>query len=56
MKSTWILISFVSLIASRADAQVDYVRDVRPILEKHCYECHGAKTQKSGYRLRSFAM
>jgi len=51
MKSTWILISFVSLIASRADAQVDYVRDVRPILEKHCYECHGAKTQKSGYRL-----
>lgn len=30
---------------------VDFVRDVRPIFEKHCYECHGAKKQKSGLRL-----
>ena len=51
MRCTGILIVFGCLIASSADAQVDYVRDVQPILEKHCYECHGAKTQKSGYRL-----
>ncbi|MDQ3622310.1 MAG: hypothetical protein M3463_07460 [Verrucomicrobiota bacterium] len=32
-------------------APVDFVRDVRPIFEKHCYECHGEKKQKSGLRL-----
>ena len=32
-------------------APVDFVRDVRPIFEKHCAECHGAEKQKSGYRL-----
>src|SRR5690606_21286851 len=30
---------------------VDYVRDVRPILEKHCYGCHGEKRQRAGLRL-----
>jgi cytochrome c553 len=29
----------------------DFVRDVRPIFEVHCYGCHGAEKQKSGYRL-----
>lgn len=32
-------------------APVNFVREVRPILEKHCYECHGATKQKSGLRL-----
>lgn len=30
---------------------VDFVEDVRPILEKHCYSCHGASQQRSGLRL-----
>lgn len=30
---------------------VDFVRDVRPIFEKYCYECHGAEKQKNDYRL-----
>jgi mono/diheme cytochrome c family protein len=30
---------------------VDYARDVRPILAKHCYSCHGPDEQKSGLRL-----
>ncbi|MFT5468883.1 MAG: hypothetical protein ACI8UO_003996 [Verrucomicrobiales bacterium] len=30
---------------------VDFVRDVRPIFEEHCYDCHGAEKQKSGLRL-----
>ncbi len=30
---------------------VDFVRDVRPILEVHCYDCHGEDKQKSGLRL-----
>jgi mono/diheme cytochrome c family protein len=30
---------------------VDYVRDVRPILAKHCHACHGPARQRSGLRL-----
>jgi len=29
----------------------DYVRDIQPILEQHCYECHGAKKTKGSLRL-----
>ena len=32
---------------------MDFVRDVRPILEEHCFDCHGAEKQKSGLRLDS---
>ena len=32
-------------------APVDFVRDVRPIFEAHCYSCHGEDKQKSGLRL-----
>ncbi|PQO25808.1 hypothetical protein C5Y96_23670 [Blastopirellula marina] len=37
---------------------VDFVRDVRPILQKYCYECHAGDVRKSGLRLdvRSEAM
>lgn len=34
-----------------APEQIDYVKQVRPILQKHCYSCHGAEKQKSGLRL-----
>ena len=30
---------------------VDFVGDVQPIFTAHCYRCHGAKKQKSDYRL-----
>jgi hypothetical protein len=33
------------------DRKVDYARDVKPILEKYCYDCHGPKQQLSGLRL-----
>ncbi|MFN0078636.1 MAG: c-type cytochrome domain-containing protein [Prosthecobacter sp.] len=39
------------ITVSAAAAPVDFVRDVRPIFEQHCYECHGEKKQKSGLRL-----
>jgi uncharacterized protein DUF1553/uncharacterized protein DUF1549/cytochrome c len=29
---------------------IDYLRDVKPILAKHCYSCHGAAQQKGGLR------
>jgi len=30
---------------------VDYVRDIKPILTRHCLECHGRKEQENGLRL-----
>ena len=39
------------LTTSALAAPIDFVRDVRPIFQKHCYECHGEKKQKSGLRL-----
>ena len=32
-------------------AAVDFVRDVAPIFQRHCYACHGPDKQRSGYRL-----
>ncbi len=46
-----IIASAFSAIAATGAPSVDFVRDVRPIFEKHCYECHGEKKQKSGLRL-----
>ncbi len=36
--------------AFAADA-LDFVKDVRPILERSCFGCHGPEKQKNGYRL-----
>jgi len=34
-----------------ASRQVQFVRDVEPILRKHCYGCHGDETEANGYSL-----
>src|SRR6266852_1752163 len=38
--------------SARAD-DVDFTRDVRPLLSRHCFKCHGPdeKARKSGLRL-----
>lgn len=33
------------------DTPVDYERQIKPILAKHCFACHGALRQQSGLRL-----
>jgi hypothetical protein len=38
-----------------AGEQVDYLRDIKPLLARHCHECHGAQKQRSGLRLDSAA-
>jgi len=41
------LISLPGIAASPPD----FDRDVRPILEQHCFDCHGSDKQKGGLRL-----
>jgi mono/diheme cytochrome c family protein len=36
---------------SAAAPPVDFLRDVMPVLQKHCLSCHGPTKQKSGLRL-----
>ncbi|NNE93161.1 MAG: DUF1592 domain-containing protein [Verrucomicrobiales bacterium] len=40
---------FASIIFS-AEEKFDYARDVRPVLEQHCFKCHGPEKQKSDVR------
>jgi hypothetical protein len=45
-----VLSSPVSPATSVALEQVDFARDVKPILEKSCVKCHGASKQQGGLR------
>lgn len=46
-----IVLGTFATTAEALEPQVDFVRDVRPILQRHCYSCHGEKSQNSGLRL-----
>lgn len=37
-------------------ATVDFLREVKPIFDAHCVQCHGPEKQKSGYRLDESAV
>ena len=42
-------------VPAMAAEPVDFVRDVRPILAAHCFDCHGDEKQESGLRLDAAA-
>ncbi len=46
-----VLIAAISGRASWAGDAIDFGRDVQPLFKAHCYECHGPKQQKNGFRL-----
>lgn len=58
MKRGWLLIIPCVLVAAPAAlraAAVDYLRDVKPLLQERCYSCHGALKQKKSLRLDTVA-
>ena len=47
-----LILSVCMLVSSAfADSPLEFQRDVRPTLEKHCFGCHGAEGQKSDLRI-----
>lgn len=59
--STWILTTAVTTAAdidisklpAAATREIDFNRDVQPLFQRSCYECHGPKRQEAGFRLDS---
>lgn len=49
-----VVLSLSGLIS--AQAAVDYVTEVKPILARNCYKCHGAAEQKGELRLDTAAL
>jgi mono/diheme cytochrome c family protein len=52
---TWLILLPIGLVcapaAAAADPPVDYLKDVKPLLAKNCFQCHGAKAHKGGLRV-----
>lgn len=42
-------------LCATASAQVDFAKDIQPILEVHCTKCHGEEQKKGGLRLHTLA-
>jgi ankyrin repeat protein len=42
---------FAGALAAQVPAQVDFARDIQPILKNQCVECHGPSQQMKGLRL-----
>src|SRR5687768_7060997 len=45
--------SDASKIPPPAQRQIDFARDIQPIFERSCLQCHGPEKPKSGFRLDS---
>lgn len=53
MRLSHLLVLLLGSVAGRSfvHAAPDFAREVAPIFEKHCLECHGAEKQRGGLRL-----
>ena len=48
---TALTVSVCSMGLAVAEKKPDFIKDVRPVLEKHCFVCHGPEKQKGKVRL-----
>ena len=46
-----LLLVLLSPLVAAQTPKVDFARDIRPIFQDHCYNCHGGSQQSAGLRL-----
>src|SRR5690242_12280748 len=51
MLFSWAVVLLIPMASSPDDDAAAYLRDVRPVLERRCFSCHGALQQKGALRL-----
>ncbi len=51
-----LMITQSAFVGARAGDAVDFDRDIRPILDKHCLACHGPQKQRSGLRVDGLSL
>jgi mono/diheme cytochrome c family protein len=58
LPAAWLFFASLSLWPGRAlaDEPVDYVRQIKPVLQERCYACHGPLKQEAGLRLDTAAL
>ncbi|MCS6852881.1 MAG: hypothetical protein NZ700_17110 [Gemmataceae bacterium] len=49
-QAVWVVAAWF-VLARPAAAEVDFAKEIRPILEQHCLKCHGPDKPKAGLRL-----
>jgi mono/diheme cytochrome c family protein len=48
------MLGLSGVASAQSEADVSFFRDqVKPILQQHCFECHGASDGKGGYKIKS---
>ena len=48
--------AFALLCGDPVRAEVDYLKDIKPVFKARCYACHGARKQKADLRLDTVAL
>jgi hypothetical protein len=56
MRTALLVLASLLLAGAAAADEVDYLREVKPILASRCFACHGAVRQKAGLRLDAIAL
>lgn len=52
----WAQLLFISIAFGSETKEIDFSRQIRPILAKHCFSCHGVETRESGLGLHDFQL
>ena len=55
LKVVWAAAGFIFAHGFVSAADVDFVKDIKPILEQNCTKCHGEEQKKGGLRLHTKA-